>query len=518
MKQVKRILRMVFLLAVVIGCLSFHAFAEEMELMTTQMDLCEAADALSLQGETDTREAEEYIYAALSAGETEIDVLRFGFTLDKQTGQSLELIACMERVRYHHPDLFYVLSWPYYVNSRGSVTRIVPVYMADAQRKEAQALYQGELETILKGMEKDWSDLEKILYINDYLASRYRYDLRVKINSQAANYDAYTFFRDGTGVCQAYYNACKALLDACGIPSTFGISERANHIWNVVRLNGKWYHLDVTWNDPTNDILGLASHEYFLLSTDKLLELDPNRTDWVCGEKVSCTDTTYNDYYWREVSAPFVMTKGDWYYSAEDAICVTDDVSRTGKAVINHELWRFQGGYWPGTYSGLGTYKGWLIYNTGNAVMGYEPVSKQLHTFATFSEPKRLIFGMAVLGNKAVCERDIHPWCNADAYSNGACGENREEEVSLAWLDELNAKSYGGVTASEDGGLVTVQGKPDPKKPFCVIAAGYTTDGKLCDRKMIWSTELSSGKTQWQMKGAAVKIFMLTQQTWLPVG
>ena len=48
-----------------------------------------------------------------------------------------------------------------------------------------------------------------------------------------------------------------------------------NHIWNAIFLDGKWYHLDLTWDDPvTNDGKDYLEHNYFLISTTKLHNLD----------------------------------------------------------------------------------------------------------------------------------------------------------------------------------------------------------------------------------------------------
>ena len=44
------------------------------------------------------------------------------------------------------------------------------------------------------------------------------------------------------------------------------------HIWNLVYLDGKWYHLDLTWNDPISDT-NITRDTYFLITTRQLEEL-----------------------------------------------------------------------------------------------------------------------------------------------------------------------------------------------------------------------------------------------------
>ena len=46
------------------------------------------------------------------------------------------------------------------------------------------------------------------------------------------------------------------------------------HVWNAVELDGKWYHLDLTWDDPiTNTGEEILSHTYFMITTQKLKEV-----------------------------------------------------------------------------------------------------------------------------------------------------------------------------------------------------------------------------------------------------
>jgi hypothetical protein len=47
------------------------------------------------------------------------------------------------------------------------------------------------------------------------------------------------------------------------------------HVWNAVYLDGYWYHLDLTWDDPvTSDHQDLLEHEFFLINDQKLHELE----------------------------------------------------------------------------------------------------------------------------------------------------------------------------------------------------------------------------------------------------
>ncbi len=62
-------------------------------------------------------------------------------------------------------------------------------------------------------------------------------------------------------------------LEKMGIKSYRISSDK--HIWNAVYLDNTWYHLDLTWDDPiTNTNADYLSHDYFLISTKQLSELN----------------------------------------------------------------------------------------------------------------------------------------------------------------------------------------------------------------------------------------------------
>ncbi len=80
------------------------------------------------------------------------------------------------------------------------------------------------------------------------------------------------------GVCEAYARAYKCILDELGVENVLSIGSATNssgiteeHMWNYVKLNGKWYAVDVTWDDPIVVGGGILrdeiKHKYFLLGS-----------------------------------------------------------------------------------------------------------------------------------------------------------------------------------------------------------------------------------------------------------
>ena len=68
-------------------------------------------------------------------------------------------------------------------------------------------------------------------------------------------------------VCAGTACAFKLLCNRVGLPSivVLGKIPAGRHAWNLVRVNGKLYHVDCTWDDPGSGG-GAEHHGYFGVS------------------------------------------------------------------------------------------------------------------------------------------------------------------------------------------------------------------------------------------------------------
>lgn len=114
------------------------------------------------------------------------------------------------------------------------------------------------------------SDYQKVRTIYEYLLSRMTYDYAHQGDeSYTLQYSAYGALVNGTAVCQGYANILYRMLRECGVPCRLitgtGVSSagRGSHAWNIVRLGGRWYDMDSTWDDAYQDA-GLSARPYFL--------------------------------------------------------------------------------------------------------------------------------------------------------------------------------------------------------------------------------------------------------------
>lgn len=122
---------------------------------------------------------------------------------------------------------------------------------------------------------------EKIKAFHDYLVNHTTYDENrakaIENNTDTApvhnSHKANGPLLEGYALCSGYSDAMKLFLDELKIPN-YKISND-KHIWNLVYIDNKWLHIDLTWDDPvTNDGTNLLLDNFFLITTEELLKLD----------------------------------------------------------------------------------------------------------------------------------------------------------------------------------------------------------------------------------------------------
>lgn len=130
-------------------------------------------------------------------------------------------------------------------------------------------------------IKENMSDGDKIKAYHDYLINHAVYDEERAIQIEKGNDESFKYnshkangpLLEGEALCSGYSDAMKLYLDELKLPN-YKISND-NHIWNLVYINGKWLHLDLTWDDPvTSDHSNLLLHKFFLVDTNTLLKLD----------------------------------------------------------------------------------------------------------------------------------------------------------------------------------------------------------------------------------------------------
>ena len=128
---------------------------------------------------------------------------------------------------------------------------------------------------ISENINNSMSDSDKVKIIHDYIINNTTYDQNRSDNNikQYESDNAYGALIEGHALCGGYTDAMMLFLEKFNIES-YKISS-TNHIWNYLKLNGTWYNLDLTWDDPiSQDGRNILDHKFFLISTDEMLNID----------------------------------------------------------------------------------------------------------------------------------------------------------------------------------------------------------------------------------------------------
>ena len=110
--------------------------------------------------------------------------------------------------------------------------------------------------------------------IHDYIINNTKYDtLRSDENIIKYRSDmAYGPLFEGYAVCGGYTDLMQLFLEKMNLKS-YRVSSK-EHIWNAVEINNKWYHIDLTWDDPISEEKDYLDDSYLLIDTNKLFSLE----------------------------------------------------------------------------------------------------------------------------------------------------------------------------------------------------------------------------------------------------
>lgn len=137
----------------------------------------------------------------------------------------------------------------------------VNYYTTAAQEREMDQ----EVSRVLSSLALDGkSQKEKIDAIYNYLIRNVKYvsDAELADESNVIKYSSYAALVRHSAVCQGFAGAFYRLCLESGIDSRIVSSDAMNHAWNIVELDGSYYHLDATW-----DINWPDAPKYYLRGT-----------------------------------------------------------------------------------------------------------------------------------------------------------------------------------------------------------------------------------------------------------
>lgn len=332
------------------------------------------------------QEAYNAVYSGLTASEITIDLTEYNVTSD-------ELSEIFDKIVRTSPELFYVDSkYVYEYSETGTITTMAPVYLiTGSDLTTAKSTYRSFISGITSGVKSSWSDLEKALYLHDEIVLRLKYDSSIK--------DVYNAAKTGKGNCTAYTLTYLAACNSVGISCDIAVSESMQHIWNVVKIDGSWYHVDVTWDDPTDELYGRACHGNFLLSDSAISK---EHSAW--ESDYTCSSTRFDSAAWKNVTSPFVYASdGSWYAVDPSNFTLScynlSSSSAQGVAYITDKWPAGASSNYDAPYSGTGVYDDFVYFNSGTRVYAYNVKTGDISVVYTHDSTANYIYYISVNGS-----------------------------------------------------------------------------------------------------------------------
>lgn len=372
---------------------------------------------------------EDYLDSKIEKYETLVEISKYVY---ENKWDNNDIKKAVADYYLSSPELFYVAN-NFRIGVDPSETRYYLhfsyLYDADETAKMKKELDNGAKKAI-EGISPNMTDAEKALYVYDYLILNCSYDFSHE------NFSAYNCIVDKKAVCQGYALAYKLILEKyLGIECSVVLSDSQLHSWNYVKIDGKWYHADLTSDDSSYtylggkdyDVFGKVCHKNFLMSDIECKKTSELHRDWrVIGDYGPAKSTAYDNVSWRECSSPMQYYGGKWYYviyESKDKKLYSKIYSydfKTGKSKLlkkvsskwylkrdpsSGEIIEYGKRSYKVGFTRLAIKGDSLFYNTADCVYRFDFVTKKTKKTYTLNKKKgQQIYGIAMSGsNLKVC-------------------------------------------------------------------------------------------------------------------
>lgn len=208
-----------------------------------------------------------------------------------------------------HPEIFWI-GTKAQVEESGLTGRVVGYSFEVTVPSEARASMREQLEAeadaCIGQIAADASQYQKIKFVYEYLINTVEYDLS---SPDSQNIQSALLYK--RSVCAGYSKAFQYILNRMGLFCTYitgTIVDGGDHGWNMVRIDGNYYYVDVTWGDPVfanqmeNTEDGVINYNYLCCT-----EYDLFKTH-MPGDSVELPQCTSDDYNYYKLNGLYYET------------------------------------------------------------------------------------------------------------------------------------------------------------------------------------------------------------------
>lgn len=229
---------------------------------------------------------EKALYGALYEGIAQYEkTIELPDTYDKETYERVFLMVAEQEPQFFYLDSVY--------ETAELMDKVNMHYkLTEDQIGKMSSAMQGRADTIIRKLPENADDFDKLLKIHDEIADYCEY------TDGTYQDEAYGCLAEGAAKCEGYakaflYTARRAGFNVMNVTGT--INGKENHVWNIAEVNGKYYHIDVTWDDSTQ-FKGHTTHTCFAVADAMFRDHIPDLTAY---QPPCCEDDTKN-YYARK--------------------------------------------------------------------------------------------------------------------------------------------------------------------------------------------------------------------------
>jgi len=201
-----------------------------------------------------------------------------------------------------------------------------------------------------------------------------------------------------------------AIMRELGIPCFMVVSEEMNHSWNLVKIEGEWYHVDLVFDDPRPDRPGQVLHQHFLLSDDTISSDRGQGRHYGWTSILTCENEKYAKPYWQFSDTRMLYLNDAWYYIDE----VENSIRRlyfsghgTRILYLFRDHWYVDlkadtknPSRWKGVFSGLGVYGGYLYFNTPDTIWRLHPSTGETEELLRLDDSGINLYGIDIYKNR----------------------------------------------------------------------------------------------------------------------
>lgn len=167
-------------------------------------------------------------------------------------------------VQNDHPEIFWVSSAFSYQTDKKSTMLKLSSTLSKSDQQSASNELNKKVFNILAKIPSGYTPYEKEMFIHDYIVENCDYANRQTQNPKV--FTSYGCLVENQAVCEGYSKAMQLLMCAAGIECRTIQGSRGNetHMWNLVRIDSNWYHVDATWDSKEQ----INRYNYFNVSDD----------------------------------------------------------------------------------------------------------------------------------------------------------------------------------------------------------------------------------------------------------